>query len=192
VTVKRRIWRGKRLAPRTPGEAWLAFAREAGFALVLVAGALAIALIAAGGDINLRPRIAWDYLWVKVALALILPLVLGYEIWLLWTRLASLRQGEVFVADDEVSPDAVPSASGRKRRETPAQARRRKAFWRETALVTAIWLFCIGIVSWVSLADWQAGRPLGQMGRLLAGLLVVYPVYVVLSVWLKNEKDRGR
>jgi hypothetical protein len=30
------------------------------------------------------------------------------------------------------------------------------------------------------------------MGRLLAGLLVVYPVYVVLSVWLKNEKDRGR
>lgn len=192
MAVDRRIWRGKRVAPRTPGEAWLAFAREAGFALVLVAGALAIALIAVGGDINLRPRIAWDYLWVKVTLALILPLVLGYELWLLWTRLAALRRGEVFVDDDEVSPDAVPARSGRNRRETPAQAKRRKAFWREMTLVTAIWLFCTGIVCWVSLAEWQAGRPLGQMGLLLLGLMVMYPAYVVLSVWLKNEKDRGR
>lgn len=188
----RSSWRGKRVAPRTPGAAWAVFFRETGFALVLVLGVLAIALIVAGGDLALRPRHTWDYLWVRVTLILILPLALGYEVWLLWTRLAAFRRGEVFVDDDEVSPDAVPAGPARKRRETPAQAKRRKAFWRELVLVTGVWLFCTGVVGWVSWAEWQAGRPLGQMGTLLIGLLVLYPVYVLLSVWLKNEKDRGR
>ena len=192
MTEARRSWRGRRIAPRTPAEAWGAFLRGAGFALVLVVGALAIALIAFGGDMGLRPRNAWDFLWVKATLVLILPVALGYEAWLLWSRLAAFRRGEVFVDEDEVSPEAVPAGPVRKRRETPAQARRRKAFWRELALVTAIWLFCAGIVGWIVLSDLQAGRPPGQMGALFLGLLVLYPVYVMLSVWLKTEKDRGR
>lgn len=192
MTEPRRTWRGKDVAPQTPREAWRRFAVESAVVLVVVGGIVAIAVIASSGDLTLRPKVLWDYLWVRVTAVLLVPVVLGYEIWLLWSRLAAFRRGEVFVDDDEVAPDAVAPGSTRKRRETPAQVRRRKAFWRELAIVTAIWLFFAGLVGWVAFADWQAGRPMGEMGKLFLGLLVMYPAYVVLSVYLKNEKDRGR
>jgi hypothetical protein len=190
--AERSTWRGRTVAPRIPREAWRRFAVETAVVLAVVGGIVVIAMIVSSADLTLRPKVAWDYLWVRVTAALLVPLVLGYEIWLLWSRLAAFRRGTVFVDDDEVAPDAVPPPATRKRRETPAQARRRRAFWRELALVTAIWLFCTGLVGWVAFADWQAGRPLGDMGKLFLGLLVLYPAYVVLSVYLKNEKDRGR
>lgn len=188
----RTTWHGRRVAPQTPAQAWAAFGRETGLALAMVAGVLAIALVVAAGEIDLRPRVLWDYIWVKWTVALIVPLILGYEAWLLRTRLAALRAGDVHVEPDEVDPAAVPPPSRRRRKPTPAQARRARAFRRELILVTAIWLFCAGAAGFMLVQDLRAGRPLtGQSGGMLAGLVALYVAYVVLSLRLKRDADRG-
>lgn len=188
---ERKTWRGKRVAPRTPGEAWGAFVRETGFALVIVLGIAVVALMVASGEATLNPRNRWDYLWIKVVAAGIIPLILAYEGWLLWQRLSAFRRGEVFVDVDEHSPDAVPPPSRSKRRETPAQKKRRKEFWRNLVIITAIWLFCTVAVGVLVVDDWLKGRPFGETGVFFLGLLVMYLVIVVLSVKEKRDKDRG-
>lgn len=185
------IWRGKRVAPRTPGEAWGAFARAMGLALVIGAGIAVILLFVAQGQVSLNPRNRWDFFWIKLGALTVGPLVVGYEIWLLWSRLSAFRRGEVFVDFDEHSPDAVPAASTRKKRETVAQIKRRKSFWRFMAFVTAVWLFCTGAVALLLVDDFRQGRPLGETGLFLIGLVVIYLVIVVLSVKEKRDKDRG-
>jgi hypothetical protein len=192
VAKERITWRGRTVAPRTPREAWRRFAAEMGLILTVLAGVLVIAYITGDGSSLMRVTVWWDYLWVKLMTVVLLPVVFGYEIWLLRRRLVAFAKGEIFVDDDELSPDAVPAMSTRKRRETPAQAKRRKAFVRELALVTVVWLFCAGVIGWVTVSEWWQGKPTGQVGLMFIALLVVYPVYVVLSVHLKREKDRGR
>lgn len=191
MAEERTSWRGRIVAPRTPREAWVRFGTEVGLVLTIVAGIAAIVILTDDGD-TLRPKLWLDYFWINLMAVVLVPLVLGYEIWLLRRRLQAFAKGEVFVDDDEVSPDAVPAASKRKRRETPAQARRRKAFWRELILVTVVWLFCAGLFGWVTVTEWIGGRSAGVVGKVFLLLLVLYPVYVILSVSLKNDKDRGR
>jgi hypothetical protein len=191
MTEPRRTWRGKRVAPRTPREAWGAFARAMGLALVVGAGIAAIMLLVAQDQVSLNPKNRWDFFWIKVAAYTVGPLVLGYEVWILWTRLSAFRRGEVFVDSDEVSPDAVPAPSTRKRRETPAQKKRRKSFWRMMIFITAVWLFCFGAVGVLVVDDFRKGRPFGETGLLWVGLLVIYVVIVVLSVKEKRDADRG-
>jgi len=191
MTEARRTWRGKRVAPRTPGEAWAAFARAVGFALVIGAGILVIMLLAAQGEVSLNARNRVDFFWIKVGALTIGPLVLGYEIWLLWSRLSAFRRGEVFVDDDEVSPEAVPAPSTRKKRETAAQKKRRNTFWVTMSAITAVWLFCAGAAAVLVVDDFRKGRPYGEAGMFLIGLVVLYVVIVVLTVKEKRDKDRG-
>lgn len=139
----------------------------------------------------MTPRNEMDWLWIILSAAWVVPVIVGLEIWLLWKRLSAFRRGEVFVDDDEVAPEDAPPVSRRKRRETPAQARRRRKFWRELGLITVVWLFCTGLIGWVSFDYWMSGKPLGNMGTVLLGLLVVYPVLLVIMVQDKQDKDRG-
>lgn len=188
----RTTWRGRRVAPTTERAAWAAFGRETGVALAVVAGVLAIAQVVAAGEVALRPRVLWDYLWVKATVVLIVPSILSYEVILLLNRLSALREGEVHVEPDEADPALVPPPARRRRKPTPAQLRRARAFRRELALVTAIWLFCAGAAAFMLVQDLRAGLPLmGQAGALLAGLVALYAVYVVLAVHLKRDADRG-
>jgi len=191
MTEARRTWRGKRVAPRTPREAWAAFARAMGFALVVGAGIVVIVMLVAQGEVSLNPRNRWDFFWIKLGALTVGPLVLGYEVWLLWSRLAAFRRGEVFVDSDEVSPDALPPPSKRKKRETAAQKTRRKNFWRVMIFITAVWLFCAGAAALLVVDDFRKGRPFGEAGMFLIGLVVLYIVIVVLSVKEKRDKDRG-
>lgn len=191
MTETRRAWRGRRVAPRNPAEAWGAFARETGFALVIVLGVAVVALFVALDEVSLNPRNWWDYIWIKAMALVLVPLMLGYEIWLLWKRLAAFRRGEVFVDSDEVSPEVVPPPSTRKKRETAAQKKRRKAFWREMIIITAIWLFCTVAVAVLVVDDWLKGRPFGEAGLMFVGLLAMYAVIVVINVKEKRDKDRG-
>ena len=190
MAKERDSWRGRMIAPRTPKEAWVRFAKEAVVILAVVAGILVLVILTDDGQ-TLRYKLWVEYFWVSWSAVILVPLVLGYQIWLLWQRLRAFAKGEVFVDVDEVSADAVPAASRRKRRETPAQARRRKAFWRELVLVTVIWLFCAGLFGWASVTEWIGGRSAGIVGKMFLVLLVLYPAYVILSVSLKNDKDRG-
>jgi hypothetical protein len=190
MTEARRIWRGRSVAPRTSAEAWAAFARAMGLALVIGAG-IVVVMVLAQGEASLNPRNRLDFFWIKVAALVFGPLVLGYEVWLLWQRLSSFRRGEVFVDDDEHSPAAVPAESTRKRRETAAQKKRRKAFWRVMIAITAVWLFCAGAAAVLVVDDFRKGRPFGEPGMFLIGLVVVYVVIVVLTVKEKRDKDRG-
>lgn len=191
MTEPRRTWRGRRVAPRTPGEAWGAFARETGFALVIVLGIAVVALFVALDEVSLNPRNLWDYIWIKAVALVLVPLIFGYEVWLLWKRLAAFRRGEVFVDSDEVSPEAVPAPSTRKKRETAAQKKRRKAFWREMIIITAIWLFCTIAVGVLVVDDWLKDRPFGETGLMFVGLLAIYAVIVAINVKEKRDKDRG-
>lgn len=192
MTEPRRTWRGKMVSPRTPAEAWWRFAVEMTVILAILGGIFVVALMTWTGGVTLEPKARVTYLWIIIGAGAILPLVVGYEFWILWKRLSAFARGEVFVDVDEVSPEDAPAPAVRKRRETPAQAKRRKAFWREMILVTVIWLFCVGVMGWVAASEWLDGKPLGNLGTMLAGLMVLYPIYVILSVYLKNEKDRGR
>lgn len=169
----------------------MAFARAIGLALVIGAGIVVIMMMATQGEISLNARNRFDFFWIKVGAIVFGPLVLGYEIWLLWTRLAAFRRGEVFVDDDEHAPDAVPAPSTRKRRETPAQKKRRRAFWRVMIFITAVWLFCAGAAAVLLFDDFRKGRPMGESGLFLIGLVVIYIVIVVLTVKEKRDKDRG-
>lgn len=191
MTKTRRTWRGKWVAPRTPGEAWRRFARNMLLVFAVVGGLAAIALLTVPGGATLNPRNELGLLWIILGAAWVVPLVIVLEIWTLWDRLAAFRRGEIHVEDDEVAPGDAPPPSRRKRRETPAQARRRKKFWIETGLFTAVWLFCTGLIGWVSFEYWMAGKPLGNMGAILLGLLVIYPVIIVIMVQDKQDKDRG-
>ena len=179
------------VSPQTAGEAWRRFALEMAGILAIVGGILAIALLLAPGGATLMPKGRMDYLWIILGAGMVLPLAFGYEIWLLGKRLAAFRRGEVFVDDDEIAPADAPAPSRRKWRETPAQARRRRAFWREMALITVVWLFCTGLFGWVAVDQWLEGKPVGTFGPILLGLVILYPVIVYLSVYLKNQKDRG-
>ena len=191
MTEARSTWRGRRVAPRTPGEAWGAFARAIGLALVIGAGIAAIMMLTAQGDVSLNPKNRWDFFWIKLGALTIGPLVLAYEVWLLWRRLSAFKRGEFFVDDDEHSPDAVPAPSNRKKRETLAQKKRRKDFWRMMIFITAVWLFCAGAAAVLVVDDFRKGRPFGEAGMFLIGLVVIYVVIVVLSVKEKRDKDRG-
>ena len=113
---ERKTWRGKRVAPRTPREAWAAFAAEMGMALVIGLGIAVVLLLVAQEQISLNPKNWWDFFWIRVGALTLGPLVIGYEVWLLWRRLSAFRRGEVFVDVDEHAPDAVPPPSGRKKR----------------------------------------------------------------------------
>lgn len=188
----RTTWHGRRVAPRTEREAWVAFWRETGIGLALVAGVAGIAVVVDAGDVNLRPRTLWDYLWLKAAVVATVPLILTYEIALLRARLDALRAGDVHVEPDEADPAAVPPPSRRRRKPTPAQLRRARAFRLELVLVTALWLFLAGAAAVGLWLDLRAGRPLmGQAGKLLAGLVVLYVVYLVATFSLKRDADRG-
>ncbi|MDP3195745.1 hypothetical protein [Tabrizicola sp.] len=191
MTEARRVWRGRRVAPRTPREAWGAFAAEVGVAAMVGIGIAVVLLLVAQDEISLNPRNLWDFFWIRVGALTIGPLVLGYEVWLLWQRLSAFRRGEVFVDDDEHAPDAVPAPSGRKRRETAAQKKRRKTFWRVMILITAVWVFCAGAAAVLVVDDFRKGRPFGEAGMFLIGLVALYVVIVVLSVKEKRDKDRG-
>ena len=192
MTDTRRTWRGKWVSPQTPGEAWRRFAVDLAVILAVAGGVLAVTLMALPGGVNLNPGAERTYLFVLIGAAIVLPVMLGYEIWLLWQRLSAFRRGEVFVDVDEVAPEDAPPPSRRKRRETPAQARRRKKFWREMFIFGAIWLFCTGLLGWASISEWLAGRSAGNIGLMFMAVLALLPVYVVLSVHLKLEKDRRR
>jgi hypothetical protein len=186
-----RSWRGRAVAPATPAEAWRAFGRETAVILAVIAGVAVVALLIAGRGIGPVFRTEWAFFWLVVGAAVLVPLALGYEVWLLRRRLAAFAAGGVFVDADEVSP-AVATQAGRKRRETPAQRRRRRAFLREAAVFGTVWLFCTGMVGWMTWHDWQAGRPgLGQSVSLFVALLAALPVWLVLSLWLKSRADRG-
>lgn len=191
MAAERTTWRGKRVAPRTPGQAWAAFARAIGLALVIGLGIAAILLLVQQGEASLNPKNRWDFFWIKVGAAILGPLVLGYELWLLQTRLAAFRRGEVFVDDDEVSAEAVPAPSTRKKRETAAQVRRRKAFRRQMILITWVWLFCAGAAAVLVVDDWRKGKPFGEAGMFLLALIAIYVVIVVLTLKEKRDKDRG-
>lgn len=191
MALGRRSWRGRLVAPRTPAEAWRAFALEMLTFLAIVAGILVVFVLTAQGGVTLEPRGRFSFFLILVGAVTVVPLFVIYEVWLLRSRIAAFRRGEHFVDLDEAAPDAVPPPSGRKRRETPAQARRRRAFWRETVLMGIVWLFCTGVIGWVALDLWLEGRPLGNLGPALGGLVVLYPVAVFLSYRSKVEKDRG-
>ena len=191
MTETRRTWRGKWVAPRTPGEAWRRFARNMLGILAVLAGILVIVLLTMPGGATLQPKGERDFLLIIIASIWVVPLAIVLQVWTLMDRLAAFRRGEIHVEDDEIAPGDVPPPSRRKRRETPAQARRRRKFWIETGLFTAVWLFCTGLIGWVSFEYWMAGKPLGNMGAILLGLLIIYPVIIVIMVQDKQDKDRG-
>ncbi len=174
-----------KVAPQTPFQAWVAFARETGEILGIARSIIALLYVieATGGSPgNMR---LYEFLPVAIGFLLLAPLVLLYELWLLWARLRGIRRGDLVVEGDELSAPPAPLVATGRGRNAKARAAVRGVnhhFWRKVALVGLLFVAAIGAQGFVLWLDARAGLPASRQGWLtLAALLVL------LVFWLGAE-----